>query len=114
MPKTHPVYPAEFRARAVDLLRSSGKTQRDVAHELGVSRNALRLWAKRADLDAGRRTDGLTTSEREELRRLRREIKVVTEEREILRKVGHGRRPPRTMRMRWRAGRRTKLVAVWC
>ena len=87
MPKTHPVYPAEFRTRAVDLLRSSAKTQREIASELGVSRNALRLWAKRADLDAGRRTDGLTTGEREELRRLRREIKVVTEEREILRKA---------------------------
>ena len=50
-------------------MRSSGKTQRDVASERRVSRNALRRWAKRADLDAGRRTDGLTTSEREELRR---------------------------------------------
>ncbi len=87
MPRTRPAYPEEFRTRAVELMRSSGKTQRDVASELGVSRNALRLWAKRADLDAGRRTDGLTTSEREELRRLRREVKIVTEEREILRKA---------------------------
>ena len=87
MPRTRPAYPEEFRARAVDLLRSSGKSQKDVAHELGISSNALREWAKRADLDAGRRSDGLTTSEREELRRLRREIKIVTEEREILRKA---------------------------
>jgi transposase len=87
VPKTRPAYPEEFRARAVELIRSSGKTQREVASELGVSRNALAEWIKRADLDTGRRHDGLTTSEREELRRLRREIKVVTEEREILRKA---------------------------
>ena len=87
MPRTRPAYPEEFRARAVDLLRSSGKSQRDVAHELGVSSNALREWAKRSDLDAGRRSDGLTTSEREELRRLRRENKILAEERDILKKA---------------------------
>lgn len=87
MAKTRPAYPEEFRARAVELMRSSGKTQRDIARELGVSRNALAQWSKRADLDAGCRSDGLTTSEREELRRLRREIKIVTEEREILAKA---------------------------
>jgi len=84
MPKTRPAYPEEFRARAVDLVRSSGKSQKEVAHDLGVSANALREWVKRADLDAGRRTDGLTTSEREELARLRRQVRVLTEEREIL------------------------------
>ena len=87
MPKTRPPYPAEFRANAVRLLRSSGKSQRDVAHELGVSTNALREWAKRVDLDAGRRTDGLTSDEREELGRLRRQVRVLTEEREILLKA---------------------------
>jgi len=65
-------------------LRSSGKTALEVSRELGVSTNALREWAKRSDLDAGRRTDGLTSDEREELGRLRRANKVLTEEREIL------------------------------
>lgn len=84
MPRTRPAYPAEFRANAVRLLRSSGKSQNEVAKDLGCSTNALREWAKRADLDAGRRTDGLTTDERAELDRLRRANRVLTEEREIL------------------------------
>ena len=87
MPRTRPAYPEEFRARAVELVRSSGKSQKEVARELGVSANALREWVKRADLDAGRRTDGLTTDERAELNRLRRENRVLAEEREILRKA---------------------------
>jgi len=87
VPRTRPAYPEEFRARAVDLARSSGKKQKDVARELGVSANALREWVKRADLDTGRRSDGLTTSEREELRRLRRENKILAEERDILKKA---------------------------
>lgn len=84
MPRTRPPYPEEFRVNAVRLLRTSDKSQRDVANELGVSTNALREWAKRVDLDAGRRSDGLTSDEREELNRLRRANKVLTEEREIL------------------------------
>lgn len=84
MPRTRPAYPEEFRDRAVELVRTSGKAQKDIAIELGVSTNALREWAKRADLDAGRRSDGLTTDEREEFNRLRRANKVLTEEREIL------------------------------
>ncbi|MGH2450861.1 MAG: transposase [Candidatus Limnocylindria bacterium] len=84
MPKGRPPYPTEFRANAVRLLRSSGKSQRDLARELGISANSLREWATRTDLDAGRRTDGLTSDEREELGRLRRQVRVLTEEREIL------------------------------
>ncbi len=85
--KTRPAYPEEFRANAVRLWRSSGKSQRDVAKDLGCSSNSLREWAKRADLDAGRRTDGLTSDERAELSRLRRQIRVLTEERDILAKA---------------------------
>jgi transposase len=59
----------------------------NVAKDLGCSANALREWAKRDDLDAGRRDDGLTSAEREELARLRRQIRVVTEERDILAKA---------------------------
>lgn len=87
MSKTRPPYPEEFRANAVRLLRSSGKSQREVAKDLGVSANSLREWAKQTDLDSGRRSDGLTSTEREELAKLRREVRVLAEEREILKKA---------------------------
>ena len=87
MGKTRPPYPAEFRAEAVRLVRASPQPIAQTARELGVSYEALRGWLKRADLDAGRRSDGLTTAEREELSRLRRQVRVLTEEREILRKA---------------------------
>ncbi len=77
MAKTHPPYPPAFRAEAVAL-----------AADLGISEQALRGWIKRAHIDAGRGQPGeLTTDEREELRRLRREVKVLQQEREILRKA---------------------------
>ncbi len=87
MPKTRPAYPEEFRANAVRLVRSSGKSQREVAKDLGISANSLREWAKQAERDVGKRTDGLTTDERAELNRLRRENRVLAEEREILKKA---------------------------
>ena len=65
------------------------ETQRPDRPDLGISYESLRHWVKQADLDAGRRSDGLTTAEREELRCLRRENRVLREEREILRKVSH-------------------------
>jgi transposase len=58
-----------------------------VADDLGVSRQSVANWARQADLDAGLRDDGLTTAEREELRRLRHEVRELREEREILRKA---------------------------
>ena len=70
MPRTRPPYPPEFRAEAVELIRSGAKTVRGLSRDLGVSDQTLRNWIKQADLDAGRRHDGLTTSEREELRHL--------------------------------------------
>lgn len=87
MPRTHPPYPPEFRSEAVRLVREGGRTPEQLANDLGCSAQAIRNWAKQADLDAGRRTDGLTTSEREELTRLRRENRILREEREILRKA---------------------------
>lgn len=87
MQKTRPPDPEEFRANAVRLAHSSGKSQRELAKDLGISANSLREWIKRGDLDAGRRSDGLTSAERDELARLRRQIRVVTEERDILAKA---------------------------
>ncbi len=80
-------YPPEFRAEAIQLARTSGKPQTMIARELGMSVETLRLWLKQADLDAGKRSDGLTSDEQEELRRLRRENRILREEREILKKA---------------------------
>jgi transposase len=85
MPKTPP-YSEEFKREAVRLLRTSGRSQSQLAAELGVSKGSLASWAKQLDVDEGNKP-GLTTDEREELRRLRREVKVLAEEREILKKA---------------------------
>jgi transposase len=70
----------------VELVRG-GKTPEALAQEYEPSAQAIRNWVRQADLDAGRRQDGLTSEEREELRRLRREVKVLREERDILSKA---------------------------
>jgi transposase len=93
MATNRPPYPPEFRAEAIALVRSSGKSQRAIAEDLGISTETLRQWLKQhpegTRLDAGVRHDGLTTSEREELARLRRENRILREEREILTPKGH-------------------------
>ena len=80
-------YPAAFRAEAMRLARSSGRSHRQIADDLGITSETLRLWLKQADLDDGKRSDGLTSDEQEELRRLRREVRILREEREILKKA---------------------------
>ena len=80
-------YPPEFRAEAIQLARTSGKPHAQIARELGMTGETLRLWLKQADLDEGKRSDGLTSEEQEELRRLRRENRILREEREILKKA---------------------------
>ena len=84
MPRTRSAYPPEFRREAVELVRSSGGSIPQIADELGVSPQSLRNWVKQTELDSGERRDGLTSDEREELRRLRRENRRLTQEREIL------------------------------
>ncbi len=84
MPRSHPPYPAEFRSQAVELVRTSGKSILEVARELGISGEGLGPWVRQAEADAGRGRPGdLTTDEKAELQRLRRENKVLREEREI-------------------------------
>src|SRR5215211_2850738 len=76
-------YPLEFRQEAVRLLKRSGKSVPQLASELGVSPQSLRNWSRQIDVDEGR-AEGLTSEERDELRRLRREVRTLTAEREIL------------------------------
>ena len=85
MPKSKPPYPEAFRAEAIELARSSGKSIAEVARDLGISGETLRLWGRQSEADAGRGQAGdLTTAEREELVRLRRQVKTREMEREIL------------------------------
>jgi transposase len=70
----------------VRLVRTAGTSMRRVAIDLGVHAETLRLWVRQAAIDAGRR-DGLTSAERDELAQLRRENRILKEEREILKKA---------------------------
>ena len=79
-------YPPEFRARLIELVRA-GQTPEELSRKFEPSAQTIRNWVRQADLDAGKRHDGLTTAEREELVRLRRENRVLREEREILKKA---------------------------
>ena len=81
-------FTAEFKAKTVQLVRSSGKTVAEVARDLGLTQSSLRNWVKQAEIDAGRGPAGaLTSEERAELAGLRKENRVLKEEREILKKA---------------------------
>ena len=86
MPKSHRPYSPEFRQLIVELVRK-GRTPEEVARQFEPSAQAIRNWVKQAARDAGERRDGVTTEEQEELRRLRREVRQLREERTILSKA---------------------------
>lgn len=86
MPKSHPPYPLEFRRRIVELVRF-GRSPEALSKEFEPTAQSIHNWVAQADRDEGRRNDGLTTEERKELVRLRRENKQLRMEREILSKA---------------------------
>ena len=86
MSRTRPLDPPAFKAEAVRLARSSDKSLGAVAKDLGIADQTLGTWVRQAEVDGGER-DGLTQGEREELRQLRREVRTLRQEREILKKA---------------------------
>jgi transposase len=86
MPKSKPPYPEEFRREAVELVRQ-GRSIPDVAESLGMSGQSLRNWVRQEQLDRRERDDGLTSAEREELRALRKRVRRLEQERDILKRA---------------------------
>jgi transposase len=86
VPGPTPHYPPQFKREAIELYRSSEKSIPKVAQELGIADESLRRWIRQHQIDVGE-CEGLSTEEREELRRLRRENRVLKQEKEILRKA---------------------------
>src|SRR5438876_4628047 len=82
----HKPYPPEFRREAVERVRRSGQPLREIAVGLGISTETLRMWVRQADVDGGRR-EALTSEERQELRELRRKLRTLEQEREILKRA---------------------------
>ena len=74
------------RRRMIELVRA-GRTPEQLAKEFEPTAQTIRNWTAQAERDTGQRSDGLTTEERDELRKLRRENKILREEKEILKKV---------------------------
>lgn len=107
-PKTRPPYPEDFRRDAVGLVRA-GRAIRDVAESLGVSQQSLRNWVKQDQLDRRERDDGLTSDERDELRELRKRVRRLEQEREILKRAASA-RPSRGGQLRPYRGQRPELV----
>jgi transposase len=86
MPRSRPPYPPEFRREAVQMVRS-GRSVKDVAKSLGMTPQSLRNWVRQEQVDRHERDDGLTTAEREELRELRRKVRRLEQERDLLKRA---------------------------
>ena len=86
MPRPRRKFSDEFKAETVELIRSSGKPISQVAKELDLTETAVRDWVKRAEVDAGQRP-GMSADEREELKRLRKENRLLKMERDLLKKA---------------------------
>jgi len=86
VPRTRPAYPEQFRREAIELLRQ-GRTAGELAPRLGVSAQTLRNWRRQDQLDRHERDDGVTSDEREELARLRRENQRLRQERDLLKRA---------------------------
>ena len=86
MPRPRRVYPPEYRQQLIELVRA-GRTPEELSREFEPSGQTIRNWVAQAALDAGQRTDGLTSTEQAELRQLRRENRQLKLEREILKKA---------------------------
>jgi transposase-like protein len=86
--RTRRVHTREFKAETVALVRAGGRNPAQVARDLGLADSLVRAWLRQADVDAGKGPAGaLTTAEKEELTHLRREVKVLRMEREILKRA---------------------------
>jgi len=86
-PRPRRQFTPEFKAEVVALVHHGGKTVGGVARELDLTETAVRAWVKQAEIDAGTRSDGLTTVERMELAQLRKELRETREERDILKRA---------------------------
>ena len=86
MSKTRPPYTPEFRRQIIELVRA-GRSPDELAKEFEPTAQSIRNWVAQDERDAGRRTDGLSGAERDELSRLRRENRQLRQERDILSKA---------------------------
>ena len=81
-------FTSDFKTKTVQLVRESGKTIGEIAREMDLTESAVRAWMRQTTIDSGRGGAGtLTTEEREELGRLRREVRTLRMERDILKKA---------------------------
>jgi transposase len=85
--RTHPEYSPEVKAETIRLVRELGVSISEAARTIGCAQRTVRGWVQQADLDDGVRADGLTSDERAELSSLRRRVRVLEQEKEILKKA---------------------------
>jgi len=86
-PRTRRSFTPEFKAEVVELVRQPGNTVGSVARDLDLTETAVREWVKQADIDDGRRSDGLNSQQRAEMAQLRKELRETREERDILKRA---------------------------